>query len=105
MTDSSESLTAGTEKLEHDRRRIDPFPWITVRRRTISPGEFLDKQDISDHEAVVVLGSVTASELFRPRATRSDRAVNVDGLPLTVVGVLTPSGASSTSSSTIADPG
>jgi putative ABC transport system permease protein len=68
----------------------------------VAQGRFLDKQDITDHEAVVVLGSVTASELF----TRGDpvgQTVDVDGLPLTVVGVLNSVG-SSTSSSTTSDP-
>jgi len=35
-----------------------------VRGETVAQGRFIDNQDVSDHEPVVVLGSVTASELF-----------------------------------------
>ncbi len=65
-------------------------------------GRFIDNQDVSDHEPVVVLGSVTASELFS-REDPVGQTVDVDGLPLTVVGVLNSVG-SSTSSSTTSDP-
>jgi putative ABC transport system permease protein len=68
----------------------------------LAQGRFIDNQDVADHSAVVVLGSETASELF----TRGDpvgQTVDVDGVPLTVVGVLNSVG-SSTSSSSVADP-
>jgi putative ABC transport system permease protein len=101
ITDSSETLTAGTSNWTTSVVGSTPS-WITVRGETVAQGRFLDEQDISDHEPVVVLGSVTASELF----TRGDpvgQTVDVDGLPLTVVGVLNSVG-SSTSSSTTSDP-
>jgi len=101
ITDSSETLTAGTSNWTTSVVGSTPS-WITVRGETVAQGRFLDKQDITDHEDVVVLGSVTASELF----TRGDpvgQTVDVAGLPLTVVGVLNSVG-SSTSSSTTSDP-
>ena len=101
ITDSSETLTAGTSNWTTSVVGSTPS-WITVRGETVAQGRFLDEQDITDHEPVVVLGSVTASELF----TRGDpvgQTVDVDGLPLTVVGVLNSVG-SSTSSSTTSDP-
>jgi len=76
--------------------------WITVRGETVAQGRFIDNQDVSDHEPVVVLGSVTASELFS-REDPVGQTVDVGGLPLTVVGVLNSVG-SSTTSSTISDP-
>jgi putative ABC transport system permease protein len=101
ITESSESLTAGTSNWTTTVVGSTPS-WITVRGETIAQGRFLDDQDVTDHEAVVVLGSVTASELFS-RGDPVGQTVDVDGLPLTVVGVLNSVG-SSTSSSTTSDP-
>jgi putative ABC transport system permease protein len=100
-TDSSEALTAGTSNWTTTVVG-STHSWITVRGETIAQGRFLDNQDIADHEPVVVLGSATASELFS-RLDPVGQTVDVNGLPLTVVGVLNSVG-SSTSSSTISDP-
>ena len=101
ITESSEALTAGTSNWTTTVVGSTPS-WITVRGETLAQGRFLDNQDVSDHEPVVVLGSVTASELFS-RGDPVGQTVDVDGLPLTVVGVLNSVG-SSTSSSTTSDP-
>jgi putative ABC transport system permease protein len=101
ITESSEALTAGTSNWTTTVVGSTPS-WITVRGETVAQGRFIDNQDVSDHEPVVVLGSVTASELFS-REDPVGQTVDVDGLPLTVVGVLNSVG-SSTSSSTTSDP-
>jgi putative ABC transport system permease protein len=101
VTDSDETLTAGTSNWSTSVVGSTPS-WITVRGETVAQGRFIDNQDVSDHEPVVVLGSVTASELFS-REDPVGQTVDVAGLPLTVVGVLNSVG-SSTSSSTTADP-
>ncbi len=101
ITDSDETLTAGTSNWSTSVVGSTP-QWITVRGETVAQGRFIDNQDVNDHEAVVVLGSVTASELFS-REDPVGQTVDVDGLPLTVVGVLNSVG-SSTSSSTTSDP-
>jgi putative ABC transport system permease protein len=101
LTDSDETLTAGTSNWSSSVVGTTPS-WITVRGETVAQGRFIDNQDVNDHEAVVVLGSVTASELFS-REDPVGQTVDVDGLPLTVVGVLNSVG-SSTSSSTTSDP-
>ncbi len=101
ITSSSETLTAGTANWSTTVVGSTPS-WQTVRGRTVTQGRFLDNQDVTDHEAVVVLGSTTASELF----TRGDplgQTVDISGVPMTVVGVLNTVGSSSTSSTT-ADP-
>jgi putative ABC transport system permease protein len=101
ITSSVESLTAGTANWSTTVVGSTPS-WQTVRGRTVTEGRFLDSQDVTDHEAVVVLGSTTASELF----TRGDplgQTVDISGVPMTVVGVLNTVGSSS-SSSTVADP-
>jgi putative ABC transport system permease protein len=73
--------------------------WLTVRGRTLAQGRFIDNQDVTDHAAVAVLASTTASELFS-RQDPVGQIVDVAGVPLTVVGVLTSTGASSSSSTT-----
>src|ERR1700735_2401260 len=100
ITSSSEVLTAGSETATTTVQGTTPS-WLTVRARPGAEGRFLDNQDVKDHGAVVVLGETTASELF----TRGDpvgQTVDVNGVPLTVVGVLTSSGSSTSSSSTTA---
>ena len=65
--------------------------WLTVRGRTLAQGRFIDNQDVTDHAAVAVLGATTASELFS-RRDPVGQTVDVNGVPLTVVGVLTSTG-------------
>ncbi|HWF15623.1 MAG TPA: ABC transporter permease [Acidimicrobiales bacterium] len=101
ITSSTEELTAGSETATTSVQGTTPI-WLTVRGRTLAEGRFIDNQDVQDHGAVAVLGATTASELF----TRGDpvgQTVDVNGVPVTVVGVLTSTGASS-SSSTTSDP-
>ncbi len=71
-----------------------------MRGETVAQGRFIDNQDVNDHEAVVVLGPATASELFS-REDPVGQTVDVDGLPLTVVGVLNSVGSSTSSSTTL----
>jgi putative ABC transport system permease protein len=97
-TQSSETLTAGTANWSTTVVGSTPS-WLTVRGRTVAQGRFIDNQDVADHEAVGVLGSVTASELFS-RADPVGQTVDVDGVPITIVGVLTSTGASTSSSTT-----
>jgi putative ABC transport system permease protein len=97
-TSSSETLTAGTSNWSTSVVGSTPS-WLTVRGRSVTQGRFLDNQDVTDHEAVAVLGSTTAAELF----SRSDpvgQTVNVNGVPMTVVGVLNTAGSSSSTSTT-----
>jgi putative ABC transport system permease protein len=101
ITDSSESLTAGSSNWTATVVG-STTSWLTVRGETVADGRFLDDQDISDHEPSIVLGSETASELFT-RGSPLGQTVDVDGVPLTVVGVLASVGSSS-SSSTTSDP-
>ncbi len=77
--------------------------WLGVSSRGLASGRFLDNQDVADHTAVGVLGPTTAQELFGFRDPVG-QTVNVDGVPVTVVGVLNSVGSSSSSSSTTTDP-
>jgi putative ABC transport system permease protein len=68
--------------------------WATVRNRTVTEGRFVDNQDITDHAAVAVIGSDTASELFSNQDPVG-QTINANGVPLTVIGVLDSVGDSS----------
>jgi putative ABC transport system permease protein len=73
--------------------------WETVRDRTVTLGRFIDNQDVADHTAVAVLGSETVTELFSGADPVGD-TVDINGVPLTVIGVLNSVGdASSTTGS------
>ena len=95
---AEEALTAGTSNWTTSVVG-STSSWLTVRGRSVTEGRFIDNQDVTDHEAVVVLGSTTASELF----SHSDpigQTVDIGNVPMTVIGVLNTVGASSSSSST-----
>jgi putative ABC transport system permease protein len=97
ITSQSEVLTAGSQTATTSVQGTTAS-WLPVRGRTVAEGRFIDNQDVQDHTAVGVLGATTASELF----SRSDpigQTVDVNGVPVTVVGVLASSGASTSSSS------
>jgi putative ABC transport system permease protein len=98
ITSESEVLTAGSETATTTVQGTTPS-WLTVRGRSVAQGRFVDNEDVTDHAAVAVLGATTASELFS-REDPVGQTVDVNGVPLTVVGVLTSTGASSSSSST-----
>ncbi len=66
--------------------------WLSVRARQIGAGRFLTADDVAQDAAVTVLGSTTAGELFT--GDPLGRTVTVNGLPLTVIGVLASSGSS-----------
>ena len=76
--------------------------WQGVRNRTVTQGRFIDNQDVTDHTAVAVLGPTTASELFSG-IDPVGQTVNVNGVPLTVVGVLNSVGDASSTTGTNQD--
>jgi putative ABC transport system permease protein len=86
----SESLTAGASNWTTTVVATTP-DWVTVRARTVASGRFLTSQDVTDHAAVVVLAATTAQELFGPREAVG-QTVTVSGVPLSVIGVLSPVG-------------
>ncbi len=97
----TENLVAGTTNWTTTVVGTDPS-WLTVRGRTMTQGRFIDNNDLATRASVVVLGSTTAEELFSFRDPVG-QTVDVDGVPMTVIGVLNTVG-SSTSSSTTSDP-
>lgn len=72
--------------------------WPQVRSRELSAGRFFTAAEAEQGAAVVVLGPDTASELFG-RLSPVGQQVTVNGARLTVIGVLTSSGASASGTS------
>jgi putative ABC transport system permease protein len=100
-TTSSENLVAGTTNWTTTVVGTDPS-WLTVRGRSMTEGRFIAGHDESTRADVVVLGSTTAEELFGARDALG-QSVTVNGIPMTVIGVLNTVGSSGSSSSTTAD--
>jgi putative ABC transport system permease protein len=67
--------------------------WAEVRDRQVQEGGFFTRQQVSGADDVVVLGSTTASELFGVRSP-IDQTITVNGISLTVIGVLATAGSS-----------
>ncbi|MER7555359.1 ABC transporter permease [Nocardioides sp. NPDC126508] len=72
--------------------------WPDVRKREVSSGRFFTTAEVSQGAKVVVLGSDTASELFSGPTNPVGQSVSVGGTQLTVIGVLSASGSSSSGS-------
>jgi putative ABC transport system permease protein len=88
-----QTLTAGTSNWTTTVVGTTPT-WLKIRARSLTEGRFLtaaDQQSVAD---VTVLGPTTASKLFG-HSNPLGQTVNVNGVPLEVVGVLTSAGASS----------
>jgi len=98
-TSSSETLVAGRSNWTTTVVGTDPS-WLTVRGRSMTEGRFIAGHDESTRADVVVLGSTTAQELFGLRDAVG-QSVGVNGVPMTVIGVLNTVGSSG--SSTTAD--
>jgi putative ABC transport system permease protein len=93
-TQTSGSLTAGTTNWTTSVVGTTS-DWLHVRARKVETGRFLDSSDEANAGAVTVLGSTTAQELFGSSQAAVGQSVTFNGVPLQVVGVLSPSGSSS----------
>jgi putative ABC transport system permease protein len=94
-TSSSETLTAGSTNWTTSVVGTTPS-WLSVRARTLAEGRFIDAADVSSDAGVTVLGATTATELFGSQ-NPIGQTVTVNGLPLTVVGVLVSTGSTGSS--------
>jgi putative ABC transport system permease protein len=100
-TSQSETLTATGTNWTTSVVGTTP-DWLSVRARSVTEGRFLTAADENSDAAVAVLGATTAQELFGFRDPVG-QTVSVNGLPLTVIGVLNTAGSSSSSSTTSLD--
>lgn len=97
VTQDSLALTAGTTNWTTSVVGTTTT-WPAVRNRTLRSGRFLTEDEVTGAADVVVLGSATASELFA-FGSPVGRQVSVGAAPMTVVGVLEPTGAAAGSAS------
>jgi putative ABC transport system permease protein len=97
-TSSSETLVAGTTNWTTTVVGTNPA-WETVRGRTMTEGRFIAGHDLATRADVVVLGSTTAQELFG-RRDAVGQPVTINGVPMSVIGVLNTVGSSGSSSTT-----
>jgi putative ABC transport system permease protein len=93
-TTTSEELTYGTTNWTTSVVGTNP-DWLSVRNETLTAGRFIVDDDVTNHAAVVVLGSEVDQELFGLRDPIGT-TVNVGTTPMTVIGVLKSVGSSST---------
>jgi putative ABC transport system permease protein len=91
VTTGSAALTAGTRNWTTSLVGTTTT-WPGVRGRTLAAGRFLTADEVAGAANVVVLGQDSASELF-VAGNPVGRTVTVSGTPMTVVGVLAPTGA------------
>ena len=87
------TLTAGTANWTTTVVGTTPT-WLKIRARSLAEGRFLTAADEKSVADVTVLGPTTASKLF-PHSNPLGQTVNINGVPLEVVGVLTSAGSSS----------
>jgi putative ABC transport system permease protein len=95
VTQRSETLTAGSTNWTTTVIGTTPS-YLGVRGRAVSEGRFITAADERTIAPVVVLGPTTASELFG-FTDPIGQTVEVNGTPLTVIGILNSVGASSSS--------
>jgi putative ABC transport system permease protein len=87
-----ETLTAGSANWTTNVVGTTPA-WLQVRARTMAEGRFLTAADERSVADVAVLAPYTAKELFG-RSDPLGQTVDINGLPLEVVGVLGSAGSS-----------
>ncbi len=88
-----QTLTAGTSNWTTSVVGTTPT-WLRIRARSLAEGRFLTAADEKSVADVTVLGPTTASKLFG-HSNPLGQTVNINGVPLEVVGVLASAGASS----------
>jgi putative ABC transport system permease protein len=97
VTTGSAALSAGTANWTTNLVGTTAT-WPAVRGRTLAAGRFLTSDEVAGAANVVVLGQDSATELFAV-GNPVGRTVTVAGTPMTVVGVLAPTGATEESTS------
>ncbi len=93
---SSSSLTMSAGTATWTTPLVGTVPaWAAVRARTVTQGRFITQEDLDAAKQVVVLGPTVSAQLFGGRDPVG-QTVTVNGVTLTVIGVLDPVGSSAT---------
>jgi putative ABC transport system permease protein len=83
------SQTLATPATSYTTSLVGTTPaWAGVRNRQLDEGRFLTQADLDSAAAVTVLGATAADKLFT--GDPIGQTVTANGLPLTVIGVLSP---------------
>lgn len=98
VSTGSATLTAGSTTWTTSIVGTTPS-WLSVRSQTLTNGRFFTADEQTAGADVVVLGPLTAQEMFRFPGNAVGQTVSIDGTNLTVVGVLASSGTSATGTS------
>lgn len=93
-TQRSELLTAGSSNWTTTVVGTTP-QWLQIRSRSMAAGRFFNAADLTNHSNVVVLGPIVAQSLFGS-SNPVGRHLDISGVPMTVIGVLAPSGSTAT---------
>ena len=72
--------------------------WLSIRSRAVESGRFITAQDLQTNAPVIVLGALTAQELFG-QANPVGQSITVRNTPMTVIGVLAPVGSGTSAQS------
>jgi putative ABC transport system permease protein len=88
---SSALLTAGASTWTTAVTATTP-DWLSVRARSLSAGRFITADDVASGAHVIVLGASTLSELFSGFGSGVGQTVEINGVQLTVIGVLEAAG-------------
>jgi putative ABC transport system permease protein len=92
VSETSETLIAGTKNWSTNVVGTTPG-WLRVRTRALAEGRWLSAADEKNVADVTVLGPTTASKLFGA-SDPLGQTVDINGVPLEVIGVLKSVGAS-----------
>lgn len=90
----SGKVTYGRESTTTNITGVTP-EYASVRKYTVTEGEFIDQEEMLGQASVVLLGSEVADKLFARREGLVGETIRIEGQPFRIIGVLKPKGGSS----------
>ncbi len=90
----SGKVTFGRESTTTNITGVTP-DYASVRKYTVTEGDFIDQEEMLGQASVVILGSEVADKLFGRRDGLVGETLRIEGQPFRVIGVLEPKGGSS----------
>ncbi|HEX9090312.1 MAG TPA: ABC transporter permease [Anaerolineales bacterium] len=90
----SGKVTYGRESTTTSITGVTP-DYASVRKYTVTEGDFIDQEQMLGQASVVLLGSEVADKLFSRREGLVGETVRIEGQPFRIIGVLKPKGGSS----------
>lgn len=93
----SGKVTYGRESITTNLTGVTP-EYASVRKYTVTEGEFINQEALLGQASVVLLGSEVADKLFGRREGLVGETVRIEGYPFRIIGVLGAKGGSSFSS-------